>query len=224
MREFRMLAAMMLLAGGLMGFSCGPEGVGDPCVPEDEYGETFQGFSVAEVNVESRSFSCVTRICLVNHFQGRVSCPYGQTDETAELCAPAADTNAPGSAACADPNAPEYKTSCRKPGADGLERDERIIGKVEPQFADRQADDAVYCSCRCDGPDAGARYCEDVPDGFSCEKLVDDIGLGKGQLAGSYCVKSGTEYSPTRPPSKLCNNEVPGQFNCGSEGSNPPLL
>ena len=31
-----------------------------------------------EENIESRSFQCQTRICLVNHFQGRVSCPLGQ--------------------------------------------------------------------------------------------------------------------------------------------------
>jgi hypothetical protein len=42
---------------------------------------------------------------------------------------------------------------------------------VDPQVRARQAADAVYCSCRCDGPDAKARYCE-CPSGFACEKLV----------------------------------------------------
>jgi ankyrin repeat protein len=31
------------------------------------------------VNVESRSFQCETRLCLAANFQGRVSCPYGQS-------------------------------------------------------------------------------------------------------------------------------------------------
>ncbi len=214
MREFRMLAAMMLFAGGLMGFSCETEGVGDPCVPEDEFGQDFAGFSVEQVNVESRSFSCVTRICLVNHFQGRVSCPYGQTQDTATDCA----TNT----ACADPNSAQYKQSCRKPGEDGAQPEDRINIEVPPQLVDRQADDAVYCSCRCDGPDAGARYCE-CPDGFSCENLVEDIGLGKGQLAGSYCVKSGTKFDPSGAIGRLCDNRTDPGGNCGSEGSNPPL-
>ncbi len=213
---------MTLLASGLMGFSCGVEGVGDPCIPEDEYDENFSGFSSPEVNVESRSFSCVTRICLVNHFQGRVSCPYGQSQERADECAA-------NPAACSDPNSPQYKSSCRKPGQDGTKADDWIKEAVPPQLVERRADDAVYCSCRCDGPDAGARYCE-CPDGFSCERLVDDIGLGKGQLAGSYCVKSSERYNPQKPPNpaNLCDNgtaEAAGTLpgNCGSDGSNPPL-
>lgn len=57
---------------------CDAEGVGDPCVPEDEYSDTFSGFALSEISTESRSFQCQSRLCLVNHFQGRVSCPYGQ--------------------------------------------------------------------------------------------------------------------------------------------------
>jgi len=57
---------------------CPAQGVGDPCVPEEEYSPTFSGFAATEVSTESRSFQCQSRLCLVNHFQGRVSCPYGQ--------------------------------------------------------------------------------------------------------------------------------------------------
>src|SRR5688572_2465366 len=71
-----------LLALGLVtvlgGMGCKQTGVGDPCVPEQEYDPTFSGFVVDQVNVESKSYQCETRLCLVNHFQGRVSCPYGQ--------------------------------------------------------------------------------------------------------------------------------------------------
>ena len=63
---------------GLAALGCEPGGVGDPCTPEDEYEPSFSGFAQTEVNVESRSFQCETRLCLVNHFKGRVSCPYGQ--------------------------------------------------------------------------------------------------------------------------------------------------
>ena len=69
-------AVAVTLATMLMG--CPSSGVGDPCIPEDEYKENFSGFKITEENVESRSFQCQTRICLVNHFQGRVSCPRGQ--------------------------------------------------------------------------------------------------------------------------------------------------
>src|SRR6185503_2629823 len=63
---------------GILPIGCQSGGVGDPCTPEDEYSPDFAGFKVTEENIESRSFQCATRICLVNHFQGRVSCPLGQ--------------------------------------------------------------------------------------------------------------------------------------------------
>src|SRR5262245_26209503 len=59
--------------------ACQSGGVGDPCTPEDEYNPQFSGFAMTEEYIESRSFQCKTRICLVNHFQGRVSCPLGQS-------------------------------------------------------------------------------------------------------------------------------------------------
>src|SRR5580698_9169366 len=69
-------AAVALLVGT---GGCNSTGVGDPCTPEAEYSQSFLGFDKAEVNIESKSFQCQTRLCLANHFQGRVTCPYGQT-------------------------------------------------------------------------------------------------------------------------------------------------
>ncbi len=67
---------------GFFPASCQTGGIGDPCIPEDEYQGTFAGFKVSQENIESRSFQCESRICLVNHFQGRVSCPLGQPAKT----------------------------------------------------------------------------------------------------------------------------------------------
>jgi hypothetical protein len=75
--------------------ACQSGGVGDPCTPEDEYQTVFSGFDVAESYLESRSFQCSTRICLVNHFQGRVSCPLGQAAADVHTC------NGPGDPPCA---------------------------------------------------------------------------------------------------------------------------
>ncbi len=52
----------------LSGTGCTSTGVGDPCTPEQEYDKSFTGFDFHEVNVESKSFQCQTRLCLVNHF------------------------------------------------------------------------------------------------------------------------------------------------------------
>jgi hypothetical protein len=158
------LAAIPLV---LFALACESGGVGEPCVPEDEYQPDFSGFAVTEVNVESRSFQCETRICLVNHFQGRVSCPYGQTADAA--MAGTGDCEIPGSS-------------------------DKIQVAVEAQYLYRKTSETVYCSCRCDGPQSNARYSE-CPSGYGCVKLVDEIGVDAGgQLAGSYCIKDGTTY------------------------------
>ena len=163
---------------GLTALACEPGGVGDPCTPEDEYEPSFSGFSREEVNVESKSFQCETRLCLVNHFRGRVSCPYGQTE--AERT-----DNDPGN-------------DCKIPGTE-----ERIAIQVEPQDSQRRPIDSVYCSCRCanvDGSkDDGARYCE-CPSGYDCEKLIEFTLGGKAQLTGYYCIKQGTQFRGREGP------------------------
>ncbi len=167
---------LAVVALGLVAMGCESGGVGDPCIPEDEYNPQFSGFSLEEVNVESRSFQCETRVCLVNKFRGRVSCPYGATN-----LEPSGGT---------DPR-------CPIPGTDPKSTDDvdKVKVQVEAQYKGRREDKAVYCSCRCanaqGSTDDGANYCE-CPSGFSCEKLVDDVGLGGTQLAGSYCVREGT--------------------------------
>ncbi|HYP78234.1 MAG TPA: hypothetical protein VER12_19810 [Polyangiaceae bacterium] len=184
----RKITGYSLLATALLGLfplACQPGGVGDPCTPEDEYGRKFSGYASTEVNVESKSFQCETRVCLANHFQGRVSCRYGQE-------APAAD----GTGA-----------TCHVPG----DPSKPILVKVDPQLVERQADRAVYCSCRCDGEDKNARYCK-CPSGYACSHIKDDINLGAGQLAGSYCVRDGTAYTG----SEVAKCDAATQ-NCGTD-------
>lgn len=171
---FSLLASAFL---GLLPLACQPGGVGDPCTPEDEYNVGFPGYAASEVNVESKSFQCETRVCLVNHFQGRVSCKYGQ-------------------AAATDGN-------CVIPGSDATNPNNVIQQAVSPQLTARQADKAVYCSCRCDGEDKNARYCK-CPSGYGCDHLVDDLHLGGGELAGSYCVRDNTSFTQMDLTSPQC--------------------
>jgi hypothetical protein len=162
---------------------CDADGVGDPCVPEDEYSSTFSGFALSEVSTESKSFQCQSRLCLVNHFQGRVSCPYGQTSAQA----------------ASDP-------ACHLPGSSVP-----VEAAVRPQLLDRRAEQAVYCSCRCAGPDPKARYCE-CPSGFSCSPVIPNFALGQDQLPGSYCVRAGSEYRESSiNPAQVCDS---GQQTC----------
>jgi hypothetical protein len=176
-------AAAVTFILGALSSACTSGGIGDPCTPEDEYQQGFSGYAVSEVNMESRSFQCETRLCLVNHFQGRVSCPYGQdttngTTFTVPFAASATTIDDPAK-------------RCNIPGTQ-----EAIVVSVLPQVKGRRPIDSVYCSCRCDGADPNARYCK-CPSGFECVSLLTDISrLGSRELAGSYCIKQGTTYNP----------------------------
>jgi hypothetical protein len=195
------LAAAIIAAPG-----CQQTGVGDPCTPEQEYDQTFAGFSEGEVNVESRSFQCLTRLCLVNHFRGRVSCPYGQD----------ATGNAP----------PGAKEPCAVPGGDPTQSIDQIApndpkngNAVQSQCLDRLASATVYCSCRCANlqgkTDDGSNYCT-CPDDFTCTQLVTSIGAGDTGLTGAYCIKNNTLFDPNNNCSAQCTN-ADGSVNTAKE-------
>jgi hypothetical protein len=145
------------------------DGIGDPCVPEDESLPTFSGYSLDEVNIETRHPACKTGLCLANHFQGRVTCPSGQS----------ADQIAAGASAC---------TVTSEDGAV-----QPVTVPVAPQCASRPADSAVYCTCSCAGDNPTLSYCA-CPDGYTCERLLDSISRLPTDTGNSFCVKNGTDW------------------------------
>lgn len=152
-------------------------GIGDPCVPAAESDPRFASFHEAEVVIEDRSRSCTSGVCLVNHFRGRVSCPYGDLT----------------SGGCLTPSGEPV----RPPGVDG----------VEPQCSDRRAADAVYCSCRCANAegrtDDGGSYCP-CGAGFSCKDIIALVP-GAEELAGSYCVKDSVPVTAESSCKRSCS-------------------
>lgn len=156
--------------------------LGDPCIPSNENGG-LTDLSATEVLLDMGTPECGEDLCLANHFQGRVTCPYGQTlDEAAEW-----------------ETATDWSTRCSLPGTDGSDPGDRIQRAVQPQVIARPAADTVHCSCRCandDGrTDDGDSYCT-CPADLVCVHLVDDIGIDtpEPELSGSYCIKPGAEY------------------------------
>ncbi len=180
-----------VLAVALSGTGCQSTGVGDPCTPEKEYDPTFAGFVEQEVSTEGESFQCMTRLCLVNHFQGRATCPYGQ-DSMGNGIPPV-----PASNGCVTPGISSKVTGPVQ--ADGKTPVNAMVGyAVQPQCTERTKDQTVYCSCRCadiNGTQNGGNFCN-CPSGFTCTQLVSSLSAASDQgLTGAYCIKSGTEFN-----------------------------
>ncbi|HYO96808.1 MAG TPA: hypothetical protein VER33_19995 [Polyangiaceae bacterium] len=169
--------------------------VGRPCIPADELLPEFSGFASGETNIGQLSGSDRT-VCLANGFQGRVSCPYGQT--AAEMATLPSDS----------------PRRCRVPDGAGNITAVPVEVPVEPQLMDRRAEIAAHYSCRCDGP-SGGDYCS-CPITMACVPLIE----GGGEFGGSYCVKRG--YDPQAPLGATCDADSADRAtNCGNDRANP---
>jgi len=124
--------------------------VGATCTPSSETSASFDGFSAAEVAADTSNAACAGA-CLVYHFQGLTTCPYGQT---------------------AQAMAPSGATACTVPGTSTP-----VTGAVLAQCADRTAADTVYCSCQCadSSGNAGPSDCT-CPSGYDCTSLGATLG------------------------------------------------
>jgi len=201
--------AVSVLVVASSGTGCQSTGVGDPCTPEKEYDPTFAGFVEQEVSTESESFQCQTRLCLVNHFQGRATCPYGQ-DKNGHAIPPA-------TSACVVPG---INTPVTGPVDDaGAPVDTNVGEAVTPQCTERTKDQTVYCSCRCadiNGTQAGGNFCN-CPDGFTCTQLVSSLSAQSDQgLIGAYCIKSGTAFDSTSGATTCTPCGEGDVLNCGN--------
>lgn len=175
--------------------------VGSACLPPDELTPDFAGYDAQELNVVAAPAvpACGAQgVCLVNHFQGRTSCPYGQT--SSDLTLPADDPN-----------------RCRVPNADGSPSAAPVASAVLPELVSRQATEVVYCSCQCAGmPLFGSALC-------TCPTGMDCVGLVAGPIdTASYCVKPGTTYAPSDRQSAACDKtSTDPATDCGSGRKNP---
>ena len=151
---------------GAAGLACPAGGVGEPCIPNLEYNATESGATETGAQIEDRSFQCETRVCLVNHFRGRVSCPWGNTEGGSKVA----------------------EATCYVPGTHT-----KVTAPVKPQCADRK--DNVYCSCRCGGADPAATYCQ-CPSGFVCDTVTNSFDRSLMRAGDKYCVREASGDLP----------------------------
>ena len=154
----------------------------------------FTGFDEKEVNVESKSFQCRTRICLVNHFRGRVSCPYGQSRRRERSARRRSPCTVPGN-----------DTSRHRPQA-GAGRPRRQLPRPAQEGAracavhrsrGRQGRLLLVPLRRHQRPDAERPDLLRVPRRLHVRaaRHVDRQRHHEG-LTGSYCIKNTTKYDP----------------------------
>jgi hypothetical protein len=160
-----LVSSLAIFVLGTLGVACKSGGVGDPCIPNLEYSATDPGAVETGAQIEDRSFQCETRVCLVNHFRGRVTCPWG---------------NELGGSKVAG-------AECLVPGTDV-----RVAAGVKPNCRERK--DYVYCSCRCAGDDAAAKYCE-CPSGYVCDTVTNSLDKSLMRPNDKYCVLDGNNSS-----------------------------
>jgi hypothetical protein len=204
-------------AVGLVPLACTAGGVGVPCTPEDEYSFRFPGFKVTEDIIESRSFQCATRICLVNHVQGRVSCPLGQPapkdNQELEGCTPVFENGVyvakQGSCKKGDICAEAGSFS---PGCDptqGADADNFCKGLG----AGAKCNPAGFCQCETDADcvfvtdavvscDKKTKQCTS----YACHKPGDcqQVGVPAEENAGKACCLPGTDTPVTTPVCGQC--------------------
>ncbi len=217
-------------AVGLLPLACTAGAVGQPCIPEDEYSFRFPGFKLSEDVIESRSFQCATRICLVNHFQGRVSCPLGQSapkDKNGEeSCEPERDGNqnfVEGQGSCADGFSCVLAGSS-SPSCDVSKGQDVANAFCEAQGAGSKCNTAGFCECAsntdCLGLTQGNVSCDSKTKqcvSYACHKpgncqrelQPDDK---KSVNAGKACCIPGTDTPVTTPVCGQCvgnNNDSP---------------
>jgi hypothetical protein len=202
------LAAWAFAVGGACSgdtsMNTGTVPVGTACIPSEELNPTFAGFDASSVNVESGAKTCAPGVCLVAYFRGRVTCPYGQAASTMATGTPVVDPNLPAD------------DLCYVAGA-GQDAAHRIQVPVAPQLVNRSPDTAVYCSCRCAGPNPSATYCA-CPTGYLCKDLIDS---GGEPFQGSYCIKAETAVTDVGAlnggPSCDPSNVQPRPVGCGDK-------
>jgi hypothetical protein len=146
--------------------------IGAPCIPSSEANPSFDGFTSGDIELAPIPTSSGAPTCLVDHFRGLVTCPYGQS---------------------ATGQAPAGASPCITTGG------QPVTGAVEPQCTDRLASAVVVWSCRCANTqgqtDDGSQYCS-CPSGTACVQTITPLGAEE-DFSGAYCLSPAATAQPS---------------------------
>jgi hypothetical protein len=171
--------------------------VGAPCVPYDETIADYTYGKLYGIDLAFDSLRCGEDFCVQHDFQGRVSCPYGQTAEDIQSL-PANDP-----------------ARCRVTDASGNVTDQPVMVPVLPQFVDRRAEKFVYCGCACSGTDNTAQYCT-CPEGMQCQSVIPFRAIN------GVCVRTDSLNASKTPATVTCSRtSTDPATDCGNGRRNP---
>jgi hypothetical protein len=173
--------------------------IGAACIPSQDLLPTFLGFDERMVTLDKGNAACGGGVCLVNHYRGRVTCPYGQNGMATSADLSPTGANEP----CNGTKPGDQNSACCTPGSEkpviasqDVESATPTHSQVQPACTDRPSAKTVTCSCRCANAagktDDSAQYCS-CPGGFTCTQVVPELTVGD-PLAGAYCIANGSAY------------------------------
>lgn len=179
--------------------------IGDPCLSGDEANPAFEGFRVNETTFISPVAACSSKICLVNHVQGRADCPLGQPAPTP--CSGPGDTSCGSGSSCvaAGQNGPTCYLTSVDGGTPVLDASNCASGVCNTA--------RKTCQCTSDAQCPQGTACN--PDTQECTSYVchsagecQSADATDAENAGKSCC-AGTTDTPV-------NGEVCGQCEKGS--------
>lgn len=172
--------------------------MGKACIPFDETIPAFSGSG--GVSMYLGATDCGGEVCFAYEFQGRVTCPYGQSDEGIATL-PATD---PG--------------RCRLPDETGRMTQAPVTVEVPPQLVERRAEVSVYCSCACAGTDSSKEYCT-CPSNMRCEQIV----VGGSRITDTgFCVRLDSPDRTSTISTVTCSRSSSDPItDCGNNRQNP---
>jgi len=194
-----LFAVLAIATIAVLPTACQSGGIGDPCVPEDEYDPQFGGFKVTEDNIESRSFQCDSRICLANFFQGRVTCPLGQ--EARKSCLGLDDESCEGDAKCAESaaNAPSCESNANCDAFSGGEGNGKCNSAGKYCECDPDAEGSCPTPFQCD---AKTKQCKS----YVCH-VEGSCQTADGDNDGKACCVPGTDIPVAPSVCGQCNED-----------------
>ncbi len=182
--------------------------MGAPCTPTLEKDPAFAGFRVTETTIEAGAPECGGGVCLVNHFQGRVSCPLGQpkpVDENGLVgCVPDTDgqgapLDSQGSCGAGDvcKLAGSFSPAC-DPADAGADTQCQAQGVGSKCNAEGFCECATTSDCLAITVDGGAASCDPITRRcvkFACQGLTgcQEAGSASTANAGKACCGAGSD-------------------------------